>query len=82
MSGLGRVHDAYDENGDVQIKMTAGQSIAMYGPSKRLVVFRIARARSAASASSRSASAGAPSDAAISIAAAIVFNIVLLRCLP
>ncbi len=35
------IHDAYDENGDVQIKMTAGDGIAMYGPSKRLVVLRV-----------------------------------------
>jgi hypothetical protein len=35
------VHDAYDENGDVQIKMTAGTAIGLYGPCKRLVVLRI-----------------------------------------
>ena len=35
------IHDAYDENGDVQIKMTACDGIAMYGPCKRLVVLRV-----------------------------------------
>ncbi len=35
------IHDAYDENGDVQIKMTAGSAIGMYGPCKRLVVLRV-----------------------------------------
>jgi hypothetical protein len=35
------IHDAYDENGDVQIKMTASKSIAMYDLPKRLVVLRI-----------------------------------------
>ncbi len=35
------IHDAYDENGDVQIKMTAGDGIAMYGPCKRLVVLHV-----------------------------------------
>ncbi len=35
------IHDAYDENGDVQIKMTAADGIAMYGPCKRLVVLRV-----------------------------------------
>jgi hypothetical protein len=34
-------HDAYDANGDVQIKMTAGKSVAMYATSVRLVVLRI-----------------------------------------
>lgn len=34
-------HDAYDDAGDVQVKMTAGKSIAMYGPSVRLVVLRV-----------------------------------------
>src|SRR5271156_6477480 len=34
-------HDAYDSNGDVQIKMTAGNSVAMYATSIRLVVLRI-----------------------------------------
>ncbi|MDR3500913.1 MAG: hypothetical protein P4L72_16995 [Parvibaculum sp.] len=35
-------HDAYDANGDVQIKMTAGTSIAMYAECVRLVVLRVA----------------------------------------
>lgn len=34
-------HDAYDANGDVQIKMTAGKSVAMYATCTRLVVLRI-----------------------------------------
>ncbi len=34
-------HDAYDANGDVQIKMTAGTSIAMYATCDRLVVLQI-----------------------------------------
>jgi len=34
-------HDAYDENGDVQIKMTAGRSVAMYATCNRLVVLRV-----------------------------------------
>jgi hypothetical protein len=34
-------HDAYDANGDVQIKMTAGSSIALYAISDRLVVLRV-----------------------------------------
>ncbi|HMC30517.1 MAG TPA: hypothetical protein VKL99_06745 [Candidatus Angelobacter sp.] len=34
-------HDAYDINGDVQIKMTAGKSVAMYASCDRLVVLRI-----------------------------------------
>jgi len=34
-------HDAHDGNGDVQIKMTAGRSIAMYATCVRLVVLRI-----------------------------------------
>src|SRR5258707_6333850 len=34
-------HDAYDDNGDVQIKMTAGTSIAMYAICDRLVMLRI-----------------------------------------
>jgi len=34
-------HDAYDANGDVQIKMTAGKSVAMYAESVRLVVLRV-----------------------------------------
>src|SRR5882672_10846525 len=34
-------HDAYDVNRDVQIKMTAGNSVAMYATCDRLVVLRI-----------------------------------------
>ncbi len=34
-------HDAYDENGDVQIKMTAGRSVAMYACCERLVVLKV-----------------------------------------
>ncbi len=34
-------HDAYDTNGDVQIKMTAGNKVAMYATCDRLVVLRV-----------------------------------------
>jgi hypothetical protein len=34
-------HDAYDANGDVQIKMTGGNSISMYAESIRLVVLKV-----------------------------------------
>jgi hypothetical protein len=34
-------HDAYDANGDVQIKMTAGRSVALYDTCSRLVVLQI-----------------------------------------
>jgi hypothetical protein len=34
-------HDAYDANGDIQIKMTAGKSVAMYAECVRLVVLQI-----------------------------------------
>jgi uncharacterized protein DUF6998 len=34
-------HDAYDGNGNVQIKMTAGTSVAMYATCERLVVLRV-----------------------------------------
>ena len=34
-------HDAYDSNGDVQIKMTAGKSVAMYSCCMRLFVLRV-----------------------------------------
>lgn len=34
--------DAYDANGDVQIKITGGRSVAMYATSPRLVVLKIA----------------------------------------
>jgi len=34
-------HDAYDANGDVQIKMTAAGRVAMYAACNRLVVLRV-----------------------------------------
>jgi hypothetical protein len=34
-------HDGYDANGDVQIKMTAGNKVAMYATCVRLVVLRV-----------------------------------------
>jgi hypothetical protein len=34
-------HDAHDENGDVQIKMTGGKSVAMYATCDRLVVLQV-----------------------------------------
>lgn len=34
-------HDAYDANGDVQIKMTARRSVALYSTCTRLVVLQI-----------------------------------------
>ncbi|WP_246680918.1 hypothetical protein [Mesorhizobium sp. B3-1-9] len=34
-------HDAFDLNGDVQIKMTGGKSVALYGTCTRLVVLRV-----------------------------------------
>jgi len=34
-------HDAYDAHGDVQIKMTARTSVAMYAPCDRLVVLQV-----------------------------------------
>lgn len=34
-------HDAFDENGDVQIKLTAGNRISMYACCDRLVVLRV-----------------------------------------
>jgi hypothetical protein len=35
-------HDAFDaDGGNVQIKMTGGKKVAMYGPSSRLVVLRV-----------------------------------------
>jgi hypothetical protein len=36
-----RGHDAYDRDGEVQIKMTAGESVAMYATCDRLVVLKI-----------------------------------------
>jgi len=38
-------HDAFDANGDVQIKLTAGKSIAMYACCVRLVVLRVVSPR-------------------------------------
>jgi len=40
-------HDAYDAKGDVQIKMTAGTSVAMYATCNRLVVLRVISPREA-----------------------------------
>ena len=34
-------HDAFDANGDVQIKMTAGSSVGMYSCCDRLVVLKV-----------------------------------------
>ena len=34
-------HDAFDANGKVQIKMTAGNSVGMYSTCERLVVLRV-----------------------------------------
>lgn len=34
-------HDAYDELGDVQIKMTAGKSVSLYATCDRLVVLKV-----------------------------------------
>jgi Family of unknown function (DUF6998) len=34
-------HDAYDANGDVQIKMTRGASISLYATCTRLVVLKV-----------------------------------------
>jgi hypothetical protein len=34
-------HDAYDDDGDVQIKMTAGKSVALYATCVRLVVLKV-----------------------------------------
>jgi hypothetical protein len=39
MSRIG--HDAHDANGDVQIKMTAGNKVSMYATCDRLVVLRV-----------------------------------------
>ncbi|BBE33429.1 DUF6998 domain-containing protein [Sphingosinicella microcystinivorans] len=35
------LHDAFDKDGNVQIKMTAARSVSMYGPCERLVVLRV-----------------------------------------
>jgi hypothetical protein len=40
-------HDAYDDDGDVQIKLTAGGSISMYATCDRLVVLRVVSPREA-----------------------------------
>ena len=34
-------HDAFDADGDVQIKMTGGESVSLYATCDRLVVLRI-----------------------------------------
>ncbi|MDB5715280.1 MAG: hypothetical protein JWO15_2677 [Sphingomonadales bacterium] len=34
-------HDAYDDHGDVQIKMTAGKRVSMYATCTRLVVLQV-----------------------------------------
>lgn len=34
-------HDAYDANGDVQIKMTGGKSVSLYATCTRLVVLKV-----------------------------------------
>jgi len=34
-------HDAFDANGNVQIKMTAGRTVALYATCERLVVLKI-----------------------------------------
>jgi hypothetical protein len=34
-------HDAFDANGDVQIKLTAGKKVAMYATCARLVVLQV-----------------------------------------
>jgi hypothetical protein len=34
-------HDAYNANGNVQIKMTGGNTVAMYAECDRLVVLRV-----------------------------------------
>ena len=41
-------HDGFDDAGDVQIKMTAGKSIAMYATCKRLVVLQVVSPEEAA----------------------------------
>ena len=39
--GSYRGHDAYDANGDVQIKMTGGKSVSLYATCVRLVVLKV-----------------------------------------
>lgn len=34
-------HDAYDDDGDVQIKLTGGNKVALYATCERLVVLRV-----------------------------------------
>lgn len=34
-------HDAYDHNGNVQIKMTAGKGVSLYATCERLVVLKV-----------------------------------------
>jgi len=34
-------HDAYDENGNVQIKLTSRKSVSMYSECERLIVLRV-----------------------------------------
>jgi hypothetical protein len=34
-------HDAFDANGDIQIKLTAGRSVSLYADCVRLIVLRI-----------------------------------------
>lgn len=40
-------HDAFDEKGDVQIKMTGGKSVALYATCDRIVVLKIVSAEEA-----------------------------------
>jgi hypothetical protein len=40
-------HDAYDDTGDVQIKMTGGRSVGMYESCNRLVVLKVVSAEEA-----------------------------------
>ena len=42
-----RKHDAFDDNGDVQIKTTAGNTVSMYDTCQRLVVLQIISAEEA-----------------------------------
>jgi hypothetical protein len=40
-------HDAYDSNGDVQIKLTAGTKVSLYASCVRLIVLRVVSASEA-----------------------------------
>jgi hypothetical protein len=40
-------HDAFDANGDVQIKMTGGESVSLYATCDRLVVLRVVSSQEA-----------------------------------